>query len=172
MYVLERRSDVTLSALQKEIVTVPLEKVADGSGEARGNDVNEGWINGLEMARLYGPGYDDILSQFPAIQATVDLHSYREHKVIVQVMVNKLAPHSALGIHRDGPPNHFRWHLPVITNELVYWYDELDGELHMECDKWYGPVNYCGIKHGMRNDGDTARYHLVVDLTLPPREFP
>lgn len=152
-------------ALQYEIGSVPLEKVPDNSGKARGKDTQEGWINGLRMARLYGPGYPKLLDNYPNIRGVVSLLQVRQGLPMHQVMVNELAANSALEKHRDGPPEMQRWHLPIFTNPLVEWWDEIDGWVNMELGVWYGPVNYCGILHSMHNDGPTNRIHLVVDLS-------
>ena len=164
MYAVSRADGVSLQALRDEITAVPLERIPDNSGAARGENAQEGWIHGLEMTRLYGPGYDDVLNSFPMITHAIAIFANQREQEIHQVMVNKLNPHSFLGKHRDGPPQMDRWHLPVITNPLCEWYDEIDGWCHMEEGKWHGPVNYCGILHAMHNDGDNARYHLVLDL--------
>lgn len=168
MHKIGRSDGVSFAELQAEIATVPLEKIPDKSGAARGENAKEGWINGLEMARLYGPDIDpELIWKYPAIAHAVILFANQQWKDIHQVMVNKLAPHSALEMHRDGPPAKYRWHLPITTNALVEWYDEIDGWVHMELGIWHGPVNYCGHLHSMTNDGETPRTHLIVDFDIP-----
>lgn len=164
MFAIPRRDGISIAALQAEIATVPLEEIPDNSGSARGENAQEGWIKGLSMARLCGPEYPDKLQEYPTIGHVVELFANQQDKPIHQVMVNQLRAHSTLELHRDGPPEMLRYHLPITTNPLVEWYDEIDGWVHMELDKWYGPVNYCGKLHSMTNDGETARIHLIVDL--------
>ena len=154
----------SIPRIQFEAQAIKLENVADGSGVARGNYTRDGWINGLRMTRLYGLDYGDKLSEFPCIWQLVKHQSIRLMQDIHQVMVNELAAGKALEVHRDGPPKYDRWHFPIFTNALVEWWDEREGIVHMECGKWYGPVNYCGILHSMHNGGDEPRMHLVVDF--------
>lgn len=168
MFQITRRDGISIAALQAEIATVPLEKIPDNSGTARGDNAEEGWINGLSMARLCGPDYPDKLHEYPAIEHCVNVFANQQLRKVVQVMVNELAPHSTLEKHRDGFPANFRWHLPVFTNSNVQWYDEIEGWEHMEIGKWCGPVNYCNALHSMTNDGDMRRIHLVVDLEMSP----
>lgn len=172
MYKLGRSDGVSFAELQAEIATVPLEKIPDNSGAARGENAKEGWIKGLEMMRIYGPDPDtDSLWELPVIEHVVKVFSQQQSKTIHQVMVNRLAPHSALEMHRDGPPAKYRWHLPITTNALVEWYDEIDGWVHMDLGHWYGPVNYCGKLHSMTNDGETPRTHLIVDFDIPEMDL-
>lgn len=164
-----------LDAVLADIRKMKFEKVPDGSGQARGNGTHEGWITGLWNRRLYHSDgrYPDALRRTMGISSAIQtlsqhLHNVPDHRnshplIVRQVMVNALEPHSALAPHRDGPPADLRFHLPVVTSPEVEWWDEINGPLHMELGNWYGPVNYCGILHAMRNDSDKARVHLVVD---------
>lgn len=168
MFKIGRSDGVSFAELQAEIATIPLEKVPDKSGTARGENAKEGWINGLEMMRIYGPDPDtNSLWELPVIDHVVTVFSQQQNKTIHQVMVNRLAPHSALEMHRDGRPEKYRWHLPITTNALVEWYDEIDGWVHMDLGFWHGPLNYCGFLHSMTNDGETPRTHLIVDFDIP-----
>lgn len=167
MYEIPRGDGVSLASLEAEIARVPFEKIPDKSGSARGDNAREGWINGLRMARIYGPEYPDLRPEFPSIDHATMIFANQRGMEIVQIMVNELAAHSALEMHRDGPPEYYRWHLPITTNEMVQWYDEIDGWLHMSKGHWFGPVNYCNKLHSMTNDGDNARIHVVMDLQMP-----
>jgi hypothetical protein len=167
MFKIGRSDGVSLAELQAEIATLPFEKIADKSGTARGENAKEGWINGLEIARVYGPDPEfDSLWELPVIEHVVKVFSQQQNRTIHQVMINKLAAHSALEMHRDGPPAKMRWHLPITTNALVEWYDEIDGWLHMDLGIWHGPVSYCNKLHSMTNDGETERIHLILDLDM------
>lgn len=160
MRILDPGPSISIPALQAECNVIPLKKVPEGSGKARGEGTKEGWIHGLKMARL---SLDD-LKEYPEITKTIGSQAARLNQIISQVMVNELAPGARLERHRDGLPKHDRWHFPVVTNDLVEWWDEYDGWWHMEIGKWYGPVNYCGVLHSMWNDGNTRRVHLIVDF--------
>lgn len=156
-------SEIDMDALGREIGSVIVTPIPDGSGHARGEGTKPGWLNGMANARLFGRNYDDRLDGYPTICRAVD----EIHKVdmgrLTQVMVNRLAPYSALDKHRDGPPDHNRYHLPIVTHERVYWWDEINGYRHMRAGLWYGPVPYCGVLHGVENPTNTYRVHLVVD---------
>lgn len=154
----------SIPRIQAEAQTIKLENVPDGSGTARGDYTQDGWINGLRMTRLFGLDYGDRLPEFPCLAQLVKHHSIRIMQDVHQVMVNELTAGKALEVHRDGPPKKDRWHFPIFTNSLVEWWDEREGSIHMEIGKWYGPVNYCGILHSMSNSGDEPRMHLVVDF--------
>lgn len=157
-------TSIDLDRLIKEIETVPLEDIPDGSGAARGEGTREGWITGLHMARLCGPGYDDNLKHYPAIYEAICELAEWQGNALIQVMVNRLDAGRKLDKHRDGLPDNYRYHLPVITHPDVEWWDERFGKRHMTLGVWYGPVPYCGILHSMTNDSDVDRYHLVVDF--------
>lgn len=131
------------------------ESIRDGSGSSH-FDGPEGWIHGLTMARLPVQGH---------LQAAVrELRDNVQVGRLVQCMVNRLAPGGSLAPHRDGLPSHMRFHLPLKTNPDAYWWDELNGKVHMRRGHWYGPVPYCGVLHSAVNDGDSERVHLVIDF--------
>lgn len=157
-------TSINLDRLIKEVESINLEHIPDGSGAARGEDAREGWISGLHMTRLFGDGYDDLLGHYPAIyEAICELAELQDSR-LVQVMVNRLDAGKRLDKHRDGLPDNYRYHLPVITHPDVEWWDERFGRRHMTLGVWYGPVPYCGILHYMVNDSDVHRYHLIADF--------
>jgi hypothetical protein len=157
-------SSTPLPELYVECLQVPLEAIPDGSGTARGSGVTEGWITGLKNGRVYGLDYPDLRAEYPAIDEAVTELAAIEQMTVMQVMVNRLAAHHTLNIHRDGPPAHYRWHYPVATNDGCIWWDEIDGTVTMKAGKWWGPVHYCGKLHSAANLGSTPRTHLIVDL--------
>lgn len=140
------------------------ESIADGAGTARGTDTEDGWIHGLTIARVHGPGYPDFRYAFPSIRDECSWLAQLENMTVQQVMINKLRPKSELKKHRDGEPRHYRWHLPITTHPSALWWDEIDGQVHMKLGVWHGPVNYCGVLHTMKNGSIYPRIHLIVDL--------
>jgi hypothetical protein len=79
------------------------------------------------------------------------------------VMVNRLKPEAVVKPHKDIGAEVERWHLPVLTNPGAYWWDEREGEIHMEAGFWWGPVPY-SILHSVGNEGSSERVHIIVDL--------
>lgn len=157
---------VPLADLASDAGRVPLTVIQDGSGTARGEGTKEGWIHGLAIGRLFGPGYDNLLPEFEAIRHAIMALNYACGGELKQVMLNVLGPECSLERHRDGEPKHNRYHLPIVTDPEVFWWDELDGKIHMEAGYWYGPVNYCGILHSMTNGSEMSRVHLIADLEM------
>lgn len=147
-----------MSELARELVCIPLVRMQDGSGSSHFNGP-VGWIRGLSLTRIReGETYPF------ATQAILELQERESLGQIVQIMVNNLAPGAELSTHRDGLPNNARYHLPIITHELVYWWDEIEGRRHMMKGWWYGPVPYCGILHSAGNPSPVNRLHLIADF--------
>lgn len=112
----------------------------------------------------------------PALrEATLALNVHLPQWKPIQVMANIMGPGSKLQAHRDGAmkiPDGFvaiyRFHLPVFTNPMVKWWDELVmHQWNMPMGWWYGPLPFMGVLHSMENRGDTARLHLIVDMAAP-----
>src|ERR1041385_544154 len=149
---------VRIQDLVEEISAIPLVRIPDGSGSSH-FDGPERWIRGLSNTRVHlGDTYPWLT------QAVCQL---RDHVggTVVQIMVNRLEPGAELSEHRDGLPDNARYHLPIVTHDLAFWWDELEGRRHMMRGWWYGPVPYCGVLHMAGNPSPIARTHLVVDLT-------
>lgn len=162
---------VNLDLIKRSIEEAALTRVLDGSGNA-GSDFAAGWIKGLSNTRLFlrDPKTSDVvinhLPLFPHVaHAVAKLGAAREHDMLTQIMVNRLDTDGVLDEHRDGPPDDYRYHLPVFTNDQAVWWDEINGFVHMNEGMWYGPVPYFGKLHAFYNHGDAARTHLVVDFT-------
>jgi hypothetical protein len=167
----ETTSDLVLADVRNVAVT----RVTDGSGHG-GNGFAAGWITGLANTRLFlrDPKTHvpviDRLADFPGIrQALRGLEFATHHHYLTQVMVNVLHGGGSLAAHRDGLPDDYRYHLPVVTNPEVVWWDELNGEAHMRAGYWHGPVPYCGVLHSVANGGTESRIHLVADFAKEPR---
>jgi hypothetical protein len=159
-----------LPLIRRSLSELSMARVPDQSGQG-GDGFVGGWVNGLENARLFlrspkdGQVIVDHLGVFPSVQrAIIQLMADREYTVLTQVMVNHLEPGGRLEKHRDGLPDDDRWHLPLITNPFAKWWDEYNGEVHMDIGYWYGPVPYCGVLHSAVNDGHSERVHLVADF--------
>lgn len=151
--------------LKDEIQAVPVKPIVAGSGHG-GTGYKKGWIDGMKNARInpsevggyIGHAIDYLLNR---------ANGYVKYDVS-QIMVNLLEPNCRLDAHRDGHCIDYRFHLPIITNPNVFWWDEITSQnLNFEEGYWYGPVPYSGVLHSMRNEGLESRYHLVVDLTPP-----
>ena len=154
---------IPLDRIYEEIRNITLQPIPDGSGSAHGDRGTEGWITGLEMARLHGPGAM-YAADYPHLRLAIEeLLTGIGRQSIHQIMVNRLAPHSALDKHSDAAPLYSRWHLPIVTNPDVEYWDELNAEMHMRPGIWYGPIPYTNM-HSVHNRSKFSRVHVVVDL--------
>jgi hypothetical protein len=87
-----------------------------------------------------------------------------------RVRILKLAPGAGIDMHRDINAevgclafNQVRLHVPIHTNDKVTFF--VGGEkIKMQPGRFYY-VNF-SKKHYVRNDGDTDRLHLVMDLKV------
>lgn len=151
--------------LRNEIQSVPLTPIPKGSGHA-GVDYKRGWIGDLHNTHF---SIDKLESGLPYIfKAIGTLHSWLEGWTVDNVMLNRLGPRSSLDKHRDSDTGAYRFHLPVITNREVYWWDEIVRQsTHFMAGYWHGPVPYANVLHSMRNNSNSARYHIVVDMKPP-----
>jgi hypothetical protein len=77
----------------------------------------------------------------------------------------RLGPHHKIEMHKDGPIPYLadihRIHFPIVTNENCFYLFE-DGQVHMATHSAYEIDNQ--RKHGVDNQGDEARIHLVVNV--------
>lgn len=144
---------IDLAGLAEEIVA--LEYWLDGSG--------------AEMSITQSGGIPQFVG--PLVRAAIlDIVKYRELPP-KHIMINKLKPGVEVPVHTDtvAAGNYktahvSRWHLPIVTNEQCYWWDEeLAREIHLEYGYWHGPIKHW-MKHSVKNLGTTERVHLVVDL--------
>ena len=82
----------------------------------------------------------------------------------VHLMVNRLPPGVITPVHIDpvaqNPP--MRYHLPLVTNNGCFFWDEKRGFLMFGLGYWHR-VDY-KIKHAVGNIGEYERVHLIVDL--------
>ena len=85
-------------------------------------------------------------------------------------MINKLASGVVVPKHTDtlrnqdrGNPFIERWHLPLITNDGCWWWDQENDRVEMPLGYWYGPMPY-NLLHQVGNVGLTERVHLIVDI--------
>lgn len=157
-------SSISLDALLDEVGRVPVYRINDGSGHLSPG-AEKGWIQQFSNTRLMGKGYENKLDLYPGIlAAVVELATLERRTVLTQVMVNVIHPGGRLGKHRDGMPNAYRYHLPIVTHERVEWWDEIDGTQHMDAGAWFGPVNFCGVLHSVDNPSEIDRIHIVADF--------
>ena len=118
--------------------------------------------SGIDMAALQGEIPKWLSSH--SISAAVREIEQLTGRVAKGVMVNRLDPGISVPIHTDPDTGWLRYHLPLFTNPHAMWWDEDEGLLHMESGWWWGPVPYTK-RHHVVNNGNTARYHLVVDVS-------
>lgn len=159
-----------MAEIEQEISNTPLKPIKDGSGHYTGPGSHPKWIYGIAMTRLYGPGRPDRLIHYPYLDSALHTiaHAAPINGSLVQVMVNRLESQHRLKPHRDGPPKHYRYHLPIVTNDECVWWDEINGTMHMQRGFWYGPVPYSGILHSFVNYGDRPRTHVIADFEPKP----
>jgi hypothetical protein len=87
-----------------------------------------------------------------------------------RVRISKLLPHSFIGAHRDiGREaagiafNQVRLHLPITTNEKVT-FQVGSQTFRLRAGRLYY-LNFTKL-HSVRNDGDEARIHLILELKV------
>lgn len=81
----------------------------------------------------------------------------------LHIMVNRQPAGNVIPRHTDTVKGHpFRYHLPLITNMDVAFWNEKDHWYQMLNSFWY-PFNY-SIPHAVVNFGKEERVHLIVDL--------
>lgn len=146
--------------LRQELNRLPLERVPDESGAARGNDTRKGWIHGLSMVRVPIAH----LGAHSGIALAVSHLLHVVQRPVQQLMVNRLDAHSSLEKHRDGASDLERWHLPVFTHPKVRWWDETGNDLHLCESYWWGPLPFANVLHSMTNDSPIERLHIIADL--------
>lgn len=157
MHILKFSTDDDIGELQREVRSIALQRIPDGSGSSHFGGP-EGWIHGLHNARLELVRYPWVSLAIAYLRNNLDVGD------VEQVMVNRLEAGKEFGKHRDGLPDNARFHLPVETTNEAWWWDELNGTVHMKQGYWYGPMPYCGILHAVGNPAETDRIHLVVDF--------
>lgn len=92
---------------------------------------------------------------------------YHDDGAVIRCMVARLNPRGSIPPHVDAGfslRHSHRLHIPVVTHSHVsFW---INGEeIHMrEGDLW--EINNLR-PHSVRNDGDAARVHLIVDWAPP-----
>ncbi len=101
------------------------------------------------------PTIKKFLSDFPA-------------KIIGRTALLLLDEHAQIPIHVDADPHGYfkktlRFHVPIYTNEKVYFYNS-DFFYHMAAGEVWCINNIA--RHGVINDGDAKRLHLVFDVFI------
>lgn len=84
---------------------------------------------------------------------------------VLRANLVELAPKSEIAMHYDKGDflsRSRRIHVPVITNDsCVFTVGEVTKHLPVG-EMW--EINNTGMKHGVRNDGNTSRIHLIIDV--------
>lgn len=150
-------TQANLLELTHELAKIPLHRIADGSGSSH-FDGPEQWIHGLSMNRFSPSSYPKTNALIAGLRTHVHLG------LVEQAMINRLSPYGELSPHRDGLPEYDRYHFPIIADPGAYWWDEINGTMHMQEGCWYGPVPYCGVLHSAGNPTPIQRVHLIVDF--------
>lgn len=124
-----------------------------------------GQVSGrVYVARMVGGSW----LNYPAIATVVnDIEETVNAMGVFQVLIDLLGPHARIGWHTDpydSTNSPMRFHIPIVTNSKAVWADELNGEIHMQPGRVYGPVPYRDTPHMVANRGNTNRVHMVVDL--------
>ncbi len=151
------RVDVNVETILQEVVDCAFESIPDGSGSSHFGGPSA-WIFGLDMVRI------DARTVPSLRMAVLELRQRFRTGPLVQTMINRLRPGGELAPHKDGLPDNLRFHLPLVTNAESYWWDSINGRVHMHPGTWYGPVPYCNVMHGAVNGGTTERIHVVCDF--------
>jgi hypothetical protein len=106
----------------------------------------------------------EICADLPAFSSLLDSF----HCPQGRIRITRLDPGSGIDKHRDIGHEvanlafrKVRLHIPIETNSSVYFW--VDGEkIKMDTGRLYY-VNFSKL-HYVMNDGDSPRYHLVMDL--------
>jgi quercetin dioxygenase-like cupin family protein len=90
------------------------------------------------------------------------ISSFECDKESIRLM--NLPPGAVINTHTDHKSGYedgmFRIHVPILTNDQVYFMLE-EERLHMKAGEvWYANVN---LPHSVQNRGTTDRVHLVID---------
>lgn len=109
----------------------------------------------------------DYAAAHPASGPFADEISQLLGRKALYMMVNEIPPGIIAPPHTDTLPQRVqRWHLPLQTNAMSFWWDEVSNHfMHMIQGIWYGPVPYYA-RHSVMNFGTEPRIHVVVDLEL------
>lgn len=155
MHVIRCASD--MAVVRQQIDRVTLATIPDGAGSSHFGGP-EGWIHGLSTAHIDTHSCPEVWEAICELQAELNLGD------VEQVLLNCLQAGAEFGRHRDGLPDNARFHLPIQTTDSAWWWDELNGTVHMRQGYWYGPMPYCGILHAVGNPSENDRIHLIVDF--------
>lgn len=126
----------------------------DGPESQRPEGAQEEFIKTPYAAKM--PYFDSIMDAFKCPQS--------------RVRILKLSPGAKIGLHTDRREecgclafDRVRLHVPIVTNDKVVF--QVNGQnLKLKPGRLYY-VNFSQA-HQVRNDGDTDRLHLVLDLVV------
>jgi hypothetical protein len=109
-----------------------------------------------------------ILRQFPAhYYAATWIKKEVNGLSIGRIMIVDLESNSKIELHTD-PGNYFnkysRYHIPLKTNDRVYFYDKNKNKEHMPY-KTLCRLNNLDY-HGLINESNDNRIHLIVDIEV------
>jgi len=113
-------------------------------------------------ALQHNNGYADteLMKLCPYTKQVIDF--FEMEKTSVRFM--KLDAGAIIKQHSDPDLNYeegeVRIHVPVVTNPQLYFYLEEERLVMEEGSSWYMNLS---LQHKVRNEGDRARIHLVID---------
>jgi hypothetical protein len=130
---------------------------------------HDGSMNSTESQRIGKMGHYQrtaIVEKLPYFRSILDAFACPQGRIRIM----KLLPGTIIKAHRDIADevgcfafNQVRLHIPIITNDKVVF--RVGGEdLKLSPGRLYY-VNFSKV-HYVRNDGDAARTHLVMDLQV------
>lgn len=85
-----------------------------------------------------------------------------------RIMIVHLEPNGKINMHIDPGAyfeKHSRYHIPLITNPLVQFFDSSNNREHMPVKTLCRLNNLSN--HGLVNESNEARIHLIVDVETP-----
>jgi hypothetical protein len=143
--------------------------VTDGSWTAIPLVSRDGSVTGPDSQKVGRFGHHQrtaILHQLPYFSEIIDAFKCP----LGRVRISKLPPGKIIGAHRDIGPEasniackQVRMHIPIITNERVTFM--VGGQrLKMMPGRLYY-ADFTKV-HSVRNDGDEARVHLIIDARV------
>ena len=115
--------------------------------------------------------YSIFESEINKIESTLK-NILGEGKIITALLIN-LPKHKEIYKHIDSGSEHFfktnRIHIPIETNDKCL-FTVSDETIHMEKGTMWEINNSTKI-HGVKNDGETDRIHLLIDYQLSNRNL-
>ena len=123
--------------------------------------INDDWQPG-QKAMVQTTAHDPNLTK--AVYSAADALNARYRGKIIRLMLTELGPHAKIAPHRDGGAGVVlvhRLHVPVVSNPGVKFFID-DIAHYLEPGIAYEFDNT--RRHGVDNDSDSPRVHLMCDI--------